>query len=71
MGAAAGLNVGAVGAELGPSVTVGAVPDARVHERATWLYRRRGGGGGARTLLYGDAVHFLHTPEEMVPPTTK
>lgn len=70
MGAAAGLNVGAVGAELGPSVTVGAVPDARVHERATWLYRRRG-GSGARTLLYGDAVHFLLTPEEMVPPITK
>lgn len=37
---AAGPSVGAAGAELGPRVAVGAVPDAGMHERATWLYTK-------------------------------
>lgn len=36
--------------ELGPRVVVGAVPDAGVHERATWLYRKCFDNSGARNF---------------------
>lgn len=58
-GAAAGLNVGAVGAELGPRVAVGAVPDARMHERATCFKEDPVVTAHARIYLFGGAYHFL------------